>query len=87
MVVGCEKIGDAGAEALSRSLEVAGIETVYVGRPGGATEIAALANDLRADSVELCLPHGGGITVLRDLLRELRRLGRPEVGIVVHRVQ
>ena len=85
-MVGDERMGDAGARALSRSLQVAGIDTVYVGRPGGAPEIAALATNLRADAVELCLPHGGGVTVLRDLLRELRRLGRPEVGIVVHRV-
>jgi hypothetical protein len=38
--------------------------------------------------VELCLARsGGGVLVLRELLRELTELGRRDVSIVVHRVE
>jgi methylmalonyl-CoA mutase cobalamin-binding subunit len=86
VLVGDERTSEAGAQALSRSLQVAGIDAIYGGRPHGAEQIAAWATEVQADAVEVCLAGSGGIAVLRDLLRELKRLGRQEVGIVVHRV-
>jgi methylmalonyl-CoA mutase cobalamin-binding subunit len=64
-----------------------GIDTVYLGRVGGASEIAGSAIELGADAVEVCVAGGGAVVVLRELLRELRRLGRPDVGIIVHRIR
>jgi transcription antitermination factor NusA-like protein len=49
--------------------------------------IAAVAATQRADAVELCVGSGGGkVPLLRELLRELIRIGRRDVSIVVHRV-
>jgi methylmalonyl-CoA mutase cobalamin-binding domain/chain len=87
VLVGDDRTSDAGAKALSRSLRGAGIDTIYLGRHLSAYEIAKSANELRADAVDVCLAGSGGSAVLRELLRELRRLGRQEVGIVIHRVQ
>jgi methylmalonyl-CoA mutase cobalamin-binding subunit len=87
VMVGDGRTGDAGAQALSRSLQGAGIDTVYLGRPDDAREIATSATELGADAVEVCFAGGGGgVAVLRELLHELRRLGRPDIGIVVHRM-
>jgi methylmalonyl-CoA mutase cobalamin-binding domain/chain len=86
VMVGDLRTSDAGARALSRSLQGVGIDTVYLGRAGGASEIAASATELGADAVEVCVAGGGAVAVLRELLRELRRLGRPDVGIIVHRI-
>jgi len=87
VLVGDGQTSDSGAQALSTSLQSAGIETVYMGRPHDAREIATSAADLDADAVEVCLAGAGGVFILRELLRELRRLGRHQVAIVVHRVQ
>jgi methylmalonyl-CoA mutase cobalamin-binding domain/chain len=76
-----------GARALAGSLGATGIEIVYLGREPSARRIAASAADARADAVEVCIAGGGGVSLLLELLRELRRLGRPQVSIVVHRVQ
>jgi methylmalonyl-CoA mutase cobalamin-binding domain/chain len=84
---GEERVSDEGARALAQSLRKTGIEIVYVGRKLNAPEIAASAIEAGADAVEVCLAGGGGVRLLRELLRELDRLGRREVGIVVHRVQ
>jgi methylmalonyl-CoA mutase cobalamin-binding subunit len=59
----------------------------YLGRDLSAGHIAASAVEAKADAVELCLAGSGGVGLLRELLRELDRLGRREVGIVVHRVR
>jgi methylmalonyl-CoA mutase cobalamin-binding subunit len=81
------RVSDDGARALAHSLGKTGIEAVYVGRQVNAPEIAASAIAAEADAVELCLAGAGGVRLLRELLRELDRLGRRELGIVVHRVQ
>jgi methylmalonyl-CoA mutase cobalamin-binding subunit len=81
------RTSDLGARALARSLGEAGIEILYLGREASARRIAASARDAHADAVAICLAGVGGIVLLRDLLRELRRLDRREVSIVVHRVQ
>jgi methylmalonyl-CoA mutase cobalamin-binding domain/chain len=87
VLVGNVRTSDRGARALAGTLRQAGFEIVYLGRQRSARRIAAAADEAGADAVEVCLAGGGGLVVLRDLLRELRRLGRREVGIVVHRVQ
>jgi methylmalonyl-CoA mutase cobalamin-binding subunit len=87
VLVGDGRASDHGARALARSLGEAGIEILYLGREGSAGRIAASAADAQADAVEVCLAGGGGVLVLRELLRELIRLDRREVAIVVHRVQ
>lgn len=86
VVVGNGGGSDLGAQALVKTLGEAGIEVLYLGREGSASRIAALATEARADAVEVCLAGEGGVLVLRDLLRELVRLDRREVTIVVHRV-
>jgi methylmalonyl-CoA mutase cobalamin-binding subunit len=75
------------AEALAQSLDQLGVETVYLGREVDAARIAAAVAAERVDAVELCLAGGGGVWLLRDLLRELIAIGRRDVSIVVHRVQ
>jgi hypothetical protein len=52
-MVGDGRTGEAGARALSKSLQVAGNDTVNMGRGEGAGQIAASATELRADAVEL----------------------------------
>jgi len=84
--VGEPRTGDQAARALASSLSGFGIEATYVGRHEDAEPIAAAAVAAQADSVEVCLARGTGVPILRDLLRELIRLGRREVSIVVHPV-
>ena len=84
---GDPRVSDRGAQALASSLSRAGVEVVYLGREPCARRIAARASDARADAVEVCVAGGGAILLLRDVLRELKRLDRPGVSIVVHRVQ
>jgi methylmalonyl-CoA mutase cobalamin-binding domain/chain len=73
------------ARALADSLQQLGVETVYLGQEGNAARIAAVVVDERADAVEVCLTGGGGVMLLRELLRELTRAGRRDVSIGVHR--
>jgi methylmalonyl-CoA mutase cobalamin-binding subunit len=76
------------ARALADSLGELGIETMYLGREESAQRIAAVVADQQADAVELCLARsGGGVLLLRGLLRELTEIGRRDVSIVVHRVE
>ena len=63
------------------------METVYLGREGNAARIAAVVVDERADAIEVCLTGGGGVMLLRELLRELARAGRSDVSIRVHRIE
>jgi methylmalonyl-CoA mutase cobalamin-binding subunit len=77
--------GDRPARALQASLGELGVETIYLGAEDRAHHIAAVADAEAADAVELCLVGGGGILLLRELLRELIRIGRRDVSIVVHR--
>jgi methylmalonyl-CoA mutase cobalamin-binding subunit len=85
VLTGGARAGDPVARALAESLCALGIETTYLGRQESARQIALAVADLHADAVELCLG-GGGVRLLRDLLRELERIGRRDVSIVVHRV-
>lgn len=78
---------DRGAQALARSLHEAGVEILYLGREASARRIATCAADVSADAVGVCVAGGGAVVLLRDLLRELKRLDRRGVSIVVHRVQ
>jgi hypothetical protein len=41
----------------------------------------------KIDAVELCLTPGSGVPLLRELLRELIRIGGRDVSIVVHKVE
>jgi methylmalonyl-CoA mutase cobalamin-binding subunit len=78
---------DLGAQALACSLHGAGIEILYLGHEPSARRIATCAAAARADAVEVCVAGGGAATLLRELLYELRDIGRQGVSIVVHRVQ
>lgn len=80
-------IDDKPARALAASLVEMGIETIYLGREGDVERIAAAVVNRGADSVELCLSGYGGVVLIRNLLRELIRLGRRDVSIVIHRVK
>ena len=81
------RASDRGAQALASSLHQAGVQTLYLGREASARRIAACAAEACADAVEVCVAGGGAVGLLRELLRELKRLDRPGISIVVHRVQ
>jgi methylmalonyl-CoA mutase cobalamin-binding domain/chain len=73
------------ARRLIGSLADLGIEARYLGRETNARDIASAAAEQGADAIEVCLTGGGGVILLRDLLRELIAIGRRDVSIVVHR--
>ena len=85
--VGDARGSDSAARALAGSLGETGVEIVYLGTQGSGRRIAASAAEAGVDAVEVCVAGGGGVAVLRDLLRELTRLGRREISIVVHRLR
>ena len=85
MRAGSMRTGDSTAQALASSLRALGVETTYIGWRENARQIAAAVDSEGADAVELCVGDGG-VLLLRDLLRELRTVGRGDVSIVVHRV-
>jgi methylmalonyl-CoA mutase, C-terminal domain len=85
--VGDSRASDRGAQALAHSLRDAGVEILYLGREPSPRRIAAAAADACADAVEVCVAGGGAVVLLRNLLRELNRLDRRHVSIVVHRVR
>ena len=84
--VGEGRTDDRATRALVESLNEAGVETLYLGREQDAHRIAASLVESHSDAVEVCLTGGSSMAVLRELLRELIRLGRGEASIVVHRV-
>ena len=86
VLAGTGSTTDRSALSLTDSLDQLGVETVYLGREGDAARIAAVVVDEQADSVEVCLTGGGGVMLLRELLRELTRAGRRDVSICVHRI-
>lgn len=76
------------ARALAESLDRLGVVTIFLGNEENPDRIAAVAAEEQADSVELCFAGGGGgVLLLRALLRELTAIGRRDVSIVVHRVR
>jgi methylmalonyl-CoA mutase cobalamin-binding subunit len=82
------RTGESTVQALADSLESLGVQTTSLGREESAKRIAAAVADEGADAVELCLSrHGGGVVLLRGLLRELADIGRRDVSIVVHKVE
>jgi methylmalonyl-CoA mutase cobalamin-binding subunit len=78
---------DGAVEALLASLREFGVTTRYLGREQSARRIAQVVRDEHADTVELCLAGGGGLSLLRDLLHEFVESGRRDVSIVPHRVE
>ena len=78
-------IGDAPAEAVVASLRGLGVQVRYLGREASAERIARVVTEERADALELCLAPSGGVQLLRELLRELAKVGRRGVSIVVHK--
>jgi methylmalonyl-CoA mutase cobalamin-binding subunit len=86
--VGDDRVSDDGAKALAGSLGKCGVVALYVGRINDASRIAAAAQGAGADAVEVCVAGpSAGVHLLCELLRELRRIGRGGVGVVVHRIQ
>jgi methylmalonyl-CoA mutase cobalamin-binding subunit len=85
VLAGSEQTSDRPARGLVERLGELGVETMYLGREQSAHRIAAVVVEERADAVELCLEGLGGVSLLRELLRELIRVGRRDVSIVVHR--
>jgi methylmalonyl-CoA mutase cobalamin-binding domain/chain len=77
---------DMGAQALASSLSEVGVEVIYLGFETDARRIATSAADTGADAIEVCVAGRGAILLIRELLRELHRLGRCGVHIVVRRV-
>jgi len=84
--VGDARASDRDARALACSLSELGIDVRYLGVLESAASIAESAVDVHADAVEICLAGGRGVALLRQLLRELDRVGLRHVSIVVHRV-
>lgn len=87
VATGSGAIGDRQASRLAESLRRLGVDASYAGELDCGRHIAAAAVEAGAHSVELCLHRGGGgIALLRQLLRELDEMGRRDVSIVVHRI-
>jgi methylmalonyl-CoA mutase cobalamin-binding domain/chain len=86
-MAGAPEISDRPAMVLAESLTELGVEARYLGREDRAREIAAVVAAEQIDAVELCLTPGAGVLLLRELLRELIRIGRRDVSIVVHKVR
>jgi methylmalonyl-CoA mutase cobalamin-binding subunit len=84
---GQTRASDRGAQALASSLHETGVEILYLGREASARRIAICAADACADAVEVCVAGVGAAGLLCDLLRELKRLERRGVSIVIHRVE
>lgn len=83
-------VGDAGAgedpgRVLARALRELGVETTYIGKENDARRVVSAAVDHRADAIELCVIEGGGVPLLRQLVRELTSVGRRDLSIVVHK--
>jgi methylmalonyl-CoA mutase cobalamin-binding domain/chain len=87
VVLACDGAEDNSARLIATALAEIGVETTYLGREQTAERIARAAADERADAVELCLSQDAGVQLLRELLRELIRIGRRDVSIVVHRIE
>jgi methylmalonyl-CoA mutase cobalamin-binding subunit len=85
VVAGDVRTGDARARALATWLDKVGVEATYLGRVDDAVSVAAAVCEQGADTVEVYVAPGGGVLVLRDLLRRLTEVGRRDVSIVVHR--
>jgi methylmalonyl-CoA mutase cobalamin-binding subunit len=80
--------GEGRARAVAESLGELGVEAMYLGREESVRRIAAFVAQQQADAVELCLARsGGGVLLLRGLLRELTEMGRRDVSIVVHGIE
>lgn len=86
MVAGYGRVNERGAVALSAELNATGFEALYVGEEQSAHRIAEIAAAENADAIELCLGTHGGVRILRDLVRELDRLSRRQVSVVIHRI-
>jgi methylmalonyl-CoA mutase cobalamin-binding domain/chain len=87
VLAGDGRTSDGGVRALAQALADAGIDVRYLGREESAERIAVAAAEASADTVEFCVLGGGGIPLLRELLRELKRIASQGVSIIVHRVQ
>jgi methylmalonyl-CoA mutase cobalamin-binding domain/chain len=87
VVLACDGAEENSARLIATALAEIGVETTYLGREQTAERIARAAADERADAVELCLSQDAGVQLLRELLRELIRIGRRDVSIVVHRIE
>jgi methylmalonyl-CoA mutase cobalamin-binding domain/chain len=87
VIAGDDRTSDRGARALADTLSDIGIDIVYLGREASASRIAESVVRAEADAVEVCIGGRHGGPLLRDLLRELDRVDRRYVSIVVHKVQ
>jgi hypothetical protein len=76
---------ETAADRLLAMLTELGVQPTYLGREEDVGRIAAAVAEQRADAVDLCLGRHGGVVVVRNLLRELSRVGRRDVSIVIHR--
>jgi methylmalonyl-CoA mutase cobalamin-binding domain/chain len=87
VLVGDGPAGDDRAAGFAKSLRDLSVEVIYLGREEIAERIVVAVEEASADAVEVCLAGGGGVPVIRELLRALVRAGRRDVSIVVHRIQ
>jgi hypothetical protein len=86
-MAGSAEARGATVRRLLQSLGDLGVETVYLVGEDSAGRIAEVVAREEADAVELFLVGRGGVPLLRELLRELTRVGRRAVSIVPHRVE
>jgi methylmalonyl-CoA mutase cobalamin-binding subunit len=87
VLAGSGRTSERPARALAESRGRVDVETTYLGREESARRIATVVAEEQADAVEVCVAGGGGVLLLRALLRELTEIGRRDVSIVVHRVE
>jgi methylmalonyl-CoA mutase cobalamin-binding domain/chain len=72
---------DRGIRVVARALRDAGYEVIYLGLFGTPVGIARAVADEGADVVGLSLLSGAHLTLFRDLIAELEKVGRSDVLI------
>lgn len=77
--------GEKYANAVRSHLRSIGVDATCLGCEPDARRIAAAVARQGADTVELCLPRGRGVPLLRELLQALTETGRRDARIVIHR--
>lgn len=77
---------ERAASALVASLVRFGFDVRYLGREDSPQRLAAAVAEEGADAVELCIAHNIPVELVRELLRELAKVGRSDARIVFHRI-
>ncbi len=74
---------DRGVKVIARALSDAGMEVIYLGLRQTAKQIAAAAVQEDVDVVAISILSGAHMTIIPELLENLRASGAPDIPVVV----